>query len=66
MKLRAKIKRSQDATHRYVHFFFPAGVRPIVRESIIARNIGPRPYSEGRSMNEAGEMHVMYSARKRR
>lgn len=63
MKLRATIKRTETSTHKFVHFFFPAGVKPFMRESIIKRNIGPLPYSECFSV-ENGVTHVMYSARK--
>jgi hypothetical protein len=63
MKLRARITRTETSVHKFVHFFFPVGVRPVIRESILQRNLGPRPYSEGYSVDN-GITHVMYSSRK--
>jgi hypothetical protein len=64
MKLRAKIKRIEDRTHRTIHFYIPAGVRPVISESIITRNIGPRPWTEAFGGAKDGSVHRMYSARK--
>ena len=46
MKLRAKIERKTTYGSRSVTLTFPVGVKPYAPESIIARNIGPRPWSE--------------------
>jgi len=66
MKLRARItRRTETPTHKSIHFAFPKGVRPFIRESILIRNIGPRPYSEATMWSATGETLVMYSARKK-
>lgn len=47
MKLRAHIKRDTRGLSKSVTLTFPVGVvNAFVPERIIARNIGPRPWSE--------------------
>jgi hypothetical protein len=56
MKLRAKVTRSESFLSKAKVFkaVFPKGVTPHMRESILERNLGARPYSEI-SMMENGE-----------
>lgn len=63
MKLRAKIQRSKTLDGMSaVRFTFPADRKwPFyIPESILSRNIGPRPYSEGFMTNDNGEKVCMY------
>lgn len=46
MKLIATIERKQSNLFKSVTLTFARGVNPYVRETIIARNIGPRPWTE--------------------
>ena len=46
MKLRATIERINQGITRMVKLTFPVGVNAFVPEKIIARNIGPRPWTE--------------------
>lgn len=46
MKLRALIERNNNFRSKSVKLTFAVGVKAFVSESIITRNIGPRPWSE--------------------
>ena len=56
MKLRALIERGKAFDgKRMIKLTFPKGVNPVVQESILQRNLGPRPYAEGFWVNDKGE-----------
>ena len=56
MKLRALIERGKSYNgKRMIKLTFPKDVNPVVSESILRRNLGPRPYAEGFSVNDKGE-----------
>ena len=55
MKLRAKITRTDNLRTRSFKAVFPAGTPAFIREAILQRNLGPRPYGEASFTEKNGE-----------
>lgn len=68
MKLIARVTRGTDSMGRpWIRCTFPKGTRvPFMRESVLMRNLGQRPYAEGFSVNREGEAVCTYFATYRR
>lgn len=62
MKLIARIERKNDGRTRILKCTYPATAKwPFwMRESVLQRNLGPRPYAEAFYVNDNGERVVTY------
>ncbi len=60
MKLIANIERKSDWKSKVLKCTFPKDNRPFMREAVLRRNLGPRPYSEISFTNNDGQQVVIY------
>lgn len=64
MKIIATVERTQDRYGKYFHVKLALGVRRLfyhVGESIVVRNIGPRPWSEATWVDKDGHVNELYA-----
>jgi hypothetical protein len=58
MKLHAIIIKSEPGMF---HVRLALGVRRFLRENIVVRNIGPRPWSEATWVDKEGHVHELFA-----